>query len=81
MLNLPHQTWLCLRGTVRQITNTGQAAKSHNGLRGDFYESDAGIDGRWEYTDYEGSHWAKAYVVADGHLVAESDSFVVRIYG
>jgi len=60
-----------------QVTNTGPFASE---LRGGFESSNDGSGVRWEQTAYPGTHWVKAIVIAAGHVVAESEKFLVRIY-
>jgi len=62
-----------------QVTNTGREAAENRGLRGDFYPSDVGRQGRWETTRYAGTHWVEAFVVKDGVCVARSGRKYVKI--
>jgi len=62
-----------------QVTNTGNEAREARQLRGDFYTSDSGSKGRWETTQYAGTHWVEAFVVKDGVCVARSGRRFVKI--
>jgi hypothetical protein len=63
-----------------QVTNTGWEASQARQLRGDFYESDKGIDGeRWESTAYAGTHLVEAFIIKNGVCVARSGQKQVRI--
>jgi hypothetical protein len=63
-----------------QVTNTGLEATRAQQLRGDFYDSDNGIDGiRWESTAYSGTHLVEAFIIKDGLCVARSGQKHVRI--
>lgn len=62
-----------------QVTNTGREAKDAQQLRGDFYTSDAGSNGRWETTKYAGTHWVEAFIVKDRSCVGRSARRYVRI--
>lgn len=63
-----------------QVVNTGQEAADAEQLRGDFYESDKGINGvRWESTGFAGTHWIEAFVVKNGACVARSGRKQVRV--
>jgi hypothetical protein len=62
-----------------RVTNTGEEAKAARGLRGDFYPSDAGSNGRWESTAYAGTHFVEAFIIRNGVCVARSDRKLVRI--
>ena len=63
-----------------QVTNTGYEATEARQLRGDFYESDNGVDGiRWESTAYSGTHLVEAFIIKDGICVARSGQKQVRI--
>jgi hypothetical protein len=64
-----------------QVTNTGIEAREAGQLRGGFHATDASIGKRkWrEQTAYTGRHWVKAFIVRNGHIMAESDHFVVNI--
>lgn len=68
--------------TVRwQVVNTGEEARTANGLRGDFYDSDPGTrNTRWESTAYKGTHWVEAFVLNEfGICVARTGRFMVKI--
>jgi len=67
-----------------QVTNTGREASDNHGLdnhalRGRFYDSDDGPMGRWESTQYAGTHWIEAFVVKNGVCVARSGRKFVKI--
>ncbi len=63
-----------------QVTNTGWEASQARQLRGDFYESDNGLDGvRWESTAYAGTHLVEALIIKNGICVARSGQKQVRI--
>ena len=63
-----------------QVTNTGSEATSARQLRGDFYDSDNGVDGlRWESTAYAGTHLVEAFITKNGVCVARSGQKQVRI--
>ena len=63
-----------------QIANTGLEAIQARQLRGDFYDSDNGIDGvRWESTAYAGTHLVEAFIIKNGVCVARSGQKQVRI--
>lgn len=63
-----------------QVANTGLEATQARQLRGDFYESDNGIDGiRWESTAYSGTHLVEAFIIKDGICVARSGQKQVKI--
>lgn len=63
-----------------RITNTDEAARRDNGLRGGFYPSSSGT-WRWESLKYRGVHIAEAFVIRrrDNALVAKSPPFYVVI--
>jgi hypothetical protein len=62
-----------------RVTNTGEEARAAQGLRGDFYSSNAGPIGRWEPTAYAGTHFVEAFIIRNGVCVARSDRKLVRI--
>jgi hypothetical protein len=63
-----------------QVTNTGLEAIQAQQLRGDFYDSDNGVNGiRWESTAYSGTHLVEAFIIKDGVCVARSGQKQVRI--
>ena len=63
-----------------QVVNTGREAAEAGQLRGDFYESDKGINGvRWETTAYAGTHWVEAFIIKNGACVARSGRKQVKI--
>lgn len=65
-----------------QITNTGREASDAGKLRGDFYSGGTVTRGnpkRSEPIGYTGTHTAQCFVVKDGHLVARSEVFIVRV--
>ncbi len=87
---VPKRVWL--RFTVKtnvpepyavhwQVTNSGTEAMNANQLRGDFYLSeDVRKRVRWEFTEYQGTHWVKAFVINDsGICVAQSMKKFVKI--
>lgn len=65
-----------------QITNTGSEAAAVGGLRGDFYFGETVRRGNPERTEpigYTGTHSAQCFIVKNGHLVAKSEVFIVRV--
>ena len=62
-----------------QIVNTGKEAESKSCLRGGFYDSDIGINGRKEATSYTGSHLVQCFVIKGGVCVAKSKAFIINI--
>ena len=62
-----------------QITNTGEEATCARCLRGDFYDSNEGINGRVESTLYTGIHAIQCFVIKQGICVAHSKDFVINI--
>jgi len=65
-----------------QVVNTGEEARQKGGLRGGiFLSKTAGVGGlnQKEYTSYVGEHWVECFIVKNGHCVARSGEFVVRI--
>ena len=62
-----------------QITNTGEEATKENCLRGDFYPSDEGTNGRRESTSYTGSHSVQCFVIKNRICVAKSRDFIINI--
>lgn len=65
-----------------QVVNTGEHAKSLNGLRGGIFPSQtAGRGGlnQKEYSSYKGLHWVECFIVKDGICVARSYEFFVNI--
>ena len=63
-----------------QVVNTGREATEAGQLRGDFYDSDNGINGvRWESTVYVGTHWVEAFIIKNGTCVARSGRKHVKI--
>ena len=62
-----------------QITNTGLEARAHSCLRGDFYDSDVGENGRKESTSYSGIHYVQCFIIKAGKCVAKSKEFIVNI--
>lgn len=63
-----------------QVVNTGREAVEARQLRGEFYESDKGInDVRWESTSYAGTHWVEAFITKNGICVARSGKKYVMI--
>jgi hypothetical protein len=63
-----------------RVTNTDEAARKANCLRGGFESSNDGSS-RWEQLEYRGVHTVEAFVVRkrDQVLVAQSDPFYVVI--
>ena len=62
------------------MTNTDEAARRANALRGDYYRSDEpGI--RWEQLSYRDVHMVEAFLIrkADDTLLGKSDPFYVVI--
>jgi hypothetical protein len=47
-------------------------------LRGDFYDSDF-KDGKWERSEYRGTHWVEAFVIKGGVCQARSGKYFVKI--
>lgn len=62
-----------------QITNTGEEATKANCLRGDFYPSDEGTNGRRESTSYTGNHSVQCFVIKNRVCIAKSRDFIVNI--
>ena len=66
-----------------QVVNTGDEARSANGLRGDFDGGENGCDNRGPYrkerTEYAGTHYIVCYIIQNGECVAKSAEFVVNI--
>ena len=65
-----------------QITNTGKEASDANTLRGGFYSGGTLTRGhakRAEPIGFSGTHSAQCFIVKDGHLVAKSDIFIVKV--
>ena len=62
-----------------QITNTGNEAKAADCMRGDFYKSDYGDNGRIEYTQYKGCHSVQCFIVSNKVCLAKSKDFIVNI--
>ncbi|QQS59471.1 hypothetical protein IPN35_01090 [Candidatus Peregrinibacteria bacterium] len=83
---LPNQLWWIkfvantnARGDFQyywQVVNTGEHARSSDGLRGDIFQ---GYQVRWEQTQYTGKHWIECYVVQNGACIARSGKFLVNI--
>jgi predicted nucleotidyltransferase len=69
-----------------QVVNTGNHARTENGLRGGFFRG-RGIDlepsanplENWEASHYSGKHWIECFLVKDGVCVARSGRFYVTI--
>jgi hypothetical protein len=86
---VPKNVWLRFAVTTNapppydvhwQVVNTGREAAQAGQLRGDFYESDKGINGvRWESTAYAGTHWVEAFIIKSGVCVARSGRNSVKI--
>jgi len=74
-------------GTVwGQVVNTGEHARSRNGLRGEFFKGrelngDSTADQRlnWESTSYTGVHLIEAFLVRGSAVVARSGQLLVHI--
>lgn len=62
-----------------QVTNTGAEAMRANCLRGDFYNSDDGINGRKETTSYTGSHSVQCFIIKRGICIAKSRDYIINI--
>ena len=62
-----------------QIVNTGDDAKSHSCLRGEFEDSNCGVNGRSESTSYTGKHYVQCFVIKKGQCVAKSKEFFINI--
>lgn len=62
-----------------QITNTGDEARTANCLRGDFENSDEGVNGKRETTSYTGSHSVQCFVIKRGVCVAKSKDYIINI--
>lgn len=88
--SVPKKVWIKFRVetnvpkpyTVQwQVTNTGEAAKEADCLRGDFYKSnDTREQTRWESTSYWGTHWVKAFILnSEGICIAQSKKRLVKI--
>lgn len=63
-----------------QITNTGDEATRAGCLRGDFYDSNEGVNGREESTLYTGTHAVQCFVIKRGICVARSKDFVINVF-
>jgi hypothetical protein len=63
-----------------QITNTGDEATQAQCLRGDFYDSNEGVNGRVETTQYTGTHSVQCFVIKRGICVARSKDFIINIF-
>ena len=68
-----------------QVTNTGEEARTANGLRGDKFE-DAELTrggvlcGKEEVTSYSGTHYIQCFLIKSGNqCIAYSNPFVVKI--
>jgi hypothetical protein len=63
-----------------RITNTDEAARRANALRGDYYRSDEPLI-RWERLSYRGVHMVEAFLIrkSDNVLMGTSDPFYVVI--
>lgn len=62
-----------------QVTNTGEEAKNAECLRGDFENSDVGVDGKRETTSYTGSHSVQCFVIKNNVCVAKSKDYIINI--
>ena len=59
-----------------QVVNTGDEARTKNGLRGTIFPGELV---QKETTLYHGMHWIECFIVKDGRCVARSGEFVVNI--
>lgn len=62
-----------------QITNTGVEARNAGCLRGNFENSDLGLNGKKEATAYSGSHSVQCFVIKDAICVAKSKPYIINI--
>lgn len=62
-----------------QIVNTGLEAQNANCLRGNFEDSDEGINGKREITLYSGTHSVQCFIIKRGVCVAKSQAFIINI--
>lgn len=62
-----------------QITNTGEEARIANCMRGDFYSSNNGSNGRIENTQYTGCHSVQCFIIRNGVCLAKSKDYIVNI--
>lgn len=62
-----------------QIVNTGDEAVGANCLRGNFEESDIGMNGKNESTSYMGSHSVQCFILKRNVCVAKSKEFIINI--
>ena len=62
-----------------QITNTGDEATRAGCLRGGFYDSNEGVNGRTESTLYTCTHAVQCFVIKRGIGVARSKEFDINI--
>lgn len=62
-----------------QVTNTGEEAKNARCLRGDFENSDNGVNGKIETTFYTGSHSIQCFVIKNQVCVAKSKDYIINI--
>lgn len=63
-----------------QVTNTGEEASKAGCLRGDFYTSNIGHNGRHEVTSFTGSHSVQCFIIKKGICVAKSRDFIINIH-
>ena len=65
-----------------QVVNTGDEARTREGLRGGiFHSKTAGTGGlnQKERSEFTGIHWIECFIVKDGVCVARSNEFIVNI--
>jgi len=65
-----------------QVVNTGNEAEGRNQLRGDVFASPTKGKGglvRSEYSEYQGTHGTRCFIVKNGLCVAKSDFFYIEI--
>lgn len=65
-----------------QVVNTGEEARTKEGLRGEiFHSKTAGKGGlnQKERSQFSGTHWIECFIVKDGICVAKSNEFLVNI--
>jgi hypothetical protein len=65
-----------------QVVNTGEEARSSNGLRGGIFSSQTlGVGGlkQKDYSAFKGQHWIECFIVKNNICVARSYEFMVKI--
>lgn len=62
-----------------QIVNTGNEAIRARCLRGNFEESNLGLDRKTESTSYSGTHSVQCFIIKNGICVARSKEFIINI--